>query len=89
MLPCGLVLTQTGTGGDHGDDAGLVAVFGGRSAFDNLQRLDRIGGNLVRKDFTLLICDGLAIHGRKSSPRDLQVRETARSNPRQCQEKQE
>src|ERR1700730_11120535 len=41
------------------DQARLVAVFGGRRAGNDLERLNRIPGDLVGKYLALLIRDGL------------------------------
>ena len=48
---------------DH--QAGLVAIFGGRGAGDDFQRLDGINRKLVGKHLALLIGNGLAVHGKR------------------------
>ena len=54
---------MAGAGGDVDDEAGFVAVLGGRRAGDDLDGLDGVGGDLVGEDFALLVGDGLAIDG--------------------------
>src|SRR5437899_10537010 len=52
-------------GRDVDYNAGLLAVFRGRRARDDLQGLHRVQRNLVGEDFALLVCDWLAIHGKR------------------------
>ena len=59
----GLVTALAGAGGGHDDEAGLVAVLGGRRAGDDFERLDGVGRDLIREDLALLVGDGLAIDG--------------------------
>ena len=54
-----------GPRGDVDDQARLAPVLRGGSAGDNLQRLDRVERNLVGKNLTLLVGDGLAIQGKR------------------------
>ena len=44
---------------DH--QAGLIAIFGRRGAFDHLHRLHGVERDLIREDFALLVGDGLAV----------------------------
>src|SRR5260370_41666900 len=47
------------------DDARLVAELCWRRAREHFQGLNRINGNLVRKDLALLIRDRLAVYGKR------------------------
>ena len=53
--------TQAGARCHDNDQAGFVAVFGGRSAFNHLHGLHGISGKLVGENLALLIGDGLAV----------------------------
>jgi hypothetical protein len=44
------------------DQAGLVAIFGGRGALQSVHLLNRVDGYLVGKDPALLIGNGLPVH---------------------------
>src|SRR5689334_20206472 len=52
-----------GASGDIDNEAGLVAIFGGRGAGDDLQGLHRVRRKLVGEHLALLVGDGLAIDG--------------------------
>src|ERR1700674_5651528 len=43
------------TRGGHNHQSCLAAIFSGRCALDDFQRLNRIDRNLVREDFALLV----------------------------------
>ena len=64
MLPVGLVTALAGARGGHNDQAGFAAVLGRRRAADDLDGLNRVGGNLVGEDLALLVGDRLAVHGK-------------------------
>ena len=66
----------------HNDHAGLVSVFRRRRAGDDFEGLDGIEGNLVRKDFALLVGDGLAVNGKRVFARGRPGHETGRWNRR-------
>ena len=53
---------QAGSRGHHDYQAGLVAVFGRRCAFDHFHRRHRIERNLIRENLALLVGDGLVVH---------------------------
>ena len=57
--------TLTRARGRYNYDAGLASIFRGRRAGDDFHRLDRVEGDLIRKDLALLVGDRLAIDGKR------------------------
>ena len=60
----GLGDSLAGAGGGHDHQAGLAAILGRGRAADDLDGLNRVGGDLVAEDFALLVGDRLAINGK-------------------------
>ena len=56
--------TLTGAGCNVNHNAGLLPIFGRGRAGNDLQGLDRIQWNLVRKHLALLVGDWLVIQGK-------------------------
>ncbi len=56
---------QAGAGGHDDNDAGLVAILGGRRALDHFHRLHGVERYLVGEHFALLVRNWLAIYGER------------------------
>ena len=65
MLPVGLVISLAGSRGYLNDQAGLVSILRGRRTRNHLNRLNRIGRDLVGENLALLIGDWLAVDRKR------------------------
>ena len=64
-VSCGLGQSLSRAGRDVNDQAGLVAIFGGRRSGNHFDRLHGIGRELVGEDFALLVGHRLAINRKR------------------------